>query len=68
VPLPETLYCQVKLPEAPPASTVPAAEGGTTATAAPAVPVEATVGAASASSFTSAPPVLRASSVKETKF
>src|ERR1700730_18419487 len=68
VPLPETLYCQVKLAEEPPASTVPAAEAGATETAAPAVAVEATVGAGSASSFTSAPPVLRASSVKETRF
>src|SRR5882672_729498 len=68
VPLPETLYCQLKLAEAPPAMTVPAAGAGATATVAPAVPVEAIVGAASASSFTSAPPVFRASSVKETRF
>ena len=68
VPLPETLYSQVKLAEAPPASTVPAAGAGATATAAAAVPVEATVGAASASSFTSAPPLLRANSVKAMRF
>src|SRR5713226_2379423 len=68
VPLPETLYCQVKLIELPPESTVPAADAGALVRAAPAVPVEATVGEGSASSVTSAPPVLRTSSVKETRF
>ncbi len=68
VPLPETLYCQVKLIEPPEESTVPEADAGALVRAAPAVPVEVTEGEGSASSVTSAPPLLRASSVKETRF
>ncbi len=60
VPLPETSYVQVKVCAAPPASTVPAAEGGELATAAAAVPVVTAVGAGSASSRSEAPPVFLA--------
>src|SRR6267143_92091 len=56
VPLPETSYDQVKVCDAPPASTVPAADGGELATAAAAVPVVTAVGAGSASSRSDAPP------------
>src|SRR5256712_6171172 len=68
VPLPETSYLQVKLAELPPSSTVPAAEAGAAARVAPALPVAVIVGAARASSRTSAPPVLRMTRVKDTGF
>src|SRR2546425_7667254 len=68
VPLPETSYRQVKLAELPPLSTMPAAEAGAAARVAPALPVVAIAGAGRASRRTSAPPVLRTISVRETGF
>src|SRR5437870_5945641 len=68
VPLPLTSYRQVKLAELPPPSTVPAAEAGAAATVAPALPVAAMAGAGRASRRTSAPPVLRTISVRNTGF
>src|SRR5438445_650019 len=67
VPLPETSYCQENVCDAPPASTVPPADGGETATAAAADPVARTVGAGSRSSRSEAPPVLVAVSATWTR-
>src|SRR5207245_9554942 len=68
VPLPLTSYRQVKLAELPPRSTVPAAEAGAAATAAPALPVAAMAGAGRASRRQSAPPVLRTIRVRKPGF
>src|SRR5437867_11638198 len=68
VPLPLTSYRQVKLAELPPPSTVPAAEAGAAATVAPALPVAAMAGAGRASRRTSAPPIFRTISVRNTGF
>src|SRR5438874_2661022 len=67
VPLPETSYCQENVCDAPPASTVPPADGGETATAAAADPVARRVGAGSGSSRSEAPPVLVAVSATWTR-
>src|SRR6266851_3323188 len=66
-PLAEASYCQVYVADAPPASSVPAVEGGAEATVATALPVAERVGAGSASRRTAAPPALLSESASETR-
>src|SRR5947207_3403107 len=67
VPLPDTSYCQVKVADAPPASSVPTGEAGADASVATTLPVVETTGEGSASKRTAAPPALLSESAKDNR-
>src|SRR6267378_2331087 len=67
VPLPETSYCQVKVADAPPASSVPAGEAGAAASVAAALPVLETTGEGSPFRRTAAPPALLSESANDNR-